>query len=96
MVKKTAEEFAEAFPHSEIMENCCTDLACSACGCRDNFRVQFTGLCTVQDGGTDDIGDHNWESDSFCKCNECEEEGTVSDFNITGLDELLEKRKGNQ
>jgi len=93
MKKLTAEEFVEMFPDAPIMSENCEDKACSACGNREEFRIRFSGLCTLTDEGTDDDGDHEWEPDSWCECKGCYEEGTVADFTILGLDELLDDRQ---
>jgi len=91
MKKITKEEFVLTFRNSPIMKNICNNIACSACGERNNFRVEFTGICTMTDMTTDDTGDHSWDATSFCKCNTCGEEGVVGDFTIPGLDDYIQE-----
>lgn len=83
-----ARKFADNFPDADINENCLEDIACAKCGTRDGFKIGFNGTCQVNDDGSDDVGDHEWDGVSSCVCT-CGEGGTVDDFTIKGLDDLL-------
>ena len=89
----TAEQFLEKYPDSELRENCLQDIACPECGQRDSFNITFTGTAEVYDDGSDDVGDHEWESESDCTCSECKHGGTVADFTFPGLDKLIDGKE---
>src|SRR3954469_16394959 len=60
--------------------NCLADIKCPQCGNEDNFRIEAVIVCHVTDEGSEPVGDHFWDKDSFCHCPECELDGKLSDF----------------
>lgn len=68
------------------------DKACPGCGNREGLHIQFTGTAFVDDLGSDDEGDHEWDDKSACRCGQCDHMGTVKDFTFKGLDDLLWRR----
>lgn len=64
----TAEEVGNQFGH-----------LCPACNKGDGLTVNFIGTCRLFPSGTDDEGDHEWDSNSQAQCN-CGWFGHVRDF----------------
>lgn len=96
----TAEQFLEKFPDAEENENCLQDIACERCGNRSKFRIAATMMCLVQDDGSDrdDESDCEWDSESYCVCenDECNADGLLCDFTIEGLDDLIYERSRHE
>jgi hypothetical protein len=88
--KLTALEFAQKYPDADINDYCLEDIGCPKCGSRDGFKIAFSGELLAFDSGTEDAGDHEWESDSSCICTQCGHGGKVRDFTFKGLDDILE------
>ena len=56
-------------------------LVCPSCETDDGFTITYTGTCRVMGHeGTEDIGDHDWDSSSMCVCPECGYRMAVSVF----------------
>ena len=52
---------------------------CPQCKKGDNLSISFVGTCTLMPEGTDDAGDHEWDSKSCASCS-CGWSGLVQDF----------------
>lgn len=50
---------------------------CPKCGQYERFEIAAETLLEVTDEGSEDIGGHEWGDQSFCRCPECEWQGTV-------------------
>ena len=94
----TAQEFIDKYPEqSEVFSNCLQDMACPECGNRDNgFRISVTTMVHLNDDGTDQCGDTEWDGKSYCECRECCHTGKAEDFTIEGLDDLLEEKQNER
>jgi hypothetical protein len=66
--------------------NCLQGMQCPKCKSLEPFAIEVTTTFRVFDEGTEDqIGDTNWDEDSYCECCECCEcvfTGTVKDFTV--------------
>ena len=58
------------------------DLACPNCGQADTLHITITCTGELTANGSEALGDHEWEDDSFCLCPECEHQGVVENFRI--------------
>lgn len=54
------------------------NMICPQCGDDEELYVTFTGEAKLFPNGTEDDGDHEWDSRSKCRCG-CGWEGTVKD-----------------
>jgi hypothetical protein len=63
--------------------NCLADIKCPACGNEESFRIQATTLALVTDDGTDELGDMEWDDDSYAECAQCLKAGKLRDFQPT-------------
>lgn len=52
---------------------------CPKCGQYERFEITVKTVLEVTDDGQEDIGDHEWDRDSFCRCPECGWQGTVGE-----------------
>lgn len=87
----TAEEFIAKFPDVTVVNNnCLEDRGCTNCGQRERLAVTMTAVFALLDSGTDDHEDTEWDVNSPCECKACGRTGTVADFEIEGLDALLQ------
>jgi hypothetical protein len=88
----TPNEFHEKFSDQiEINENCLEDMACPNCGSRGRFAIAVKTTAIFEDIGSEVEGDIEYEDDSKCSCRECEHDGTIEEFTIRDLDQLLTK-----
>ena len=55
-------------------------LACPKCDDDHRLHLVITTLAALSADGTEPIGDHEWDSTAYCRCNGCRFEGVVSDF----------------
>lgn len=53
---------------------------CSKCGQYKRFEIVVETLLEVTDDGQEDIGDHEWGHDNFCRCPECGWQGKVGEL----------------
>ena len=60
--------------------NCLENIKCPACGNEEWFRIAATTIVTVTDDGTEDLGDMEWDDDSYAECAQCHRHGTLKDF----------------
>jgi hypothetical protein len=69
--------------------NCLKGMRCPNPECKSYgpFKISATSFVTVHDDGTDEPGDFDWDSESYCKCIKCDEFGRVSDFNFDNQDD---------
>lgn len=86
----TAEQFLKKYPNPEYNDNCLRDIACPQCGYRDRFRVAATSFFTMTDNGEDDHSDIEYDKSSFATCELCGHGGSMAEFTVAGLDDLLE------
>lgn len=63
-------------------DNCLEGIICPQCGQEDRFRITAIITCVVTDEGSDPVGDHYWDDDSFTSCPECGFQGTLKQFQI--------------
>lgn len=61
-------------------ENVLLGMRCPKCGSCEPFTICAEVMCTVNDDGTDDYGDVQWNDTSYCRCHGCDFVGTVNDF----------------
>lgn len=87
-----AKEFLKKYPKSQAREGNLENKGCPQCGNRDCLRIAFSGVAHVSDDTSEDDGDHEWEDTSACHCH-CGNSGTVKDFTIPGLDDLIYERE---
>lgn len=88
-----AEEFLEEYPDAEPNYGELEDMGCPHCGNRKVFRVETRQMATLTNQGIDDYGESEWDRDSYCACNECDEGEDVRHFTIRGLDRLITQRR---
>jgi hypothetical protein len=63
--------------------NCLHGMQCPKCKSLEPFAIGVTTTFRVYDSGTDDqLGDTEWEDDSYCECCKCVFVGTVADFTL--------------
>lgn len=63
--------------------NCLSGMQCPKCKSLEPFAIEVLTTFRVFDEGTDDqIGDTNWDDDSYCECCACVFAGTVRDFTV--------------
>ncbi len=55
-------------------------MQCPKCGYDEVLKIQSTACVRYTDEGSDDIGDLEWDEDSYCECCECAHYGTVAEF----------------
>ncbi len=72
-------------------KNCLEDIACPKCGYRDRFIIQATSSFIMQDEGTSEFGDVEYDDNNYIACDSCGQDGKVSEFKIEGLDAALNK-----
>ena len=60
--------------------NCLEGIRCPQCGQEHRFHITAAITYVVTDDGSDPVGDHYWDGDSFTYCPECEHEGTLKEF----------------
>ena len=58
-------------------------LACPNCGQREALCIQMTCMTHVTANGSEPYGDHDWDGTSYCCCELCGHDGTVTDFTVT-------------
>lgn len=84
--KATIKEALLAFEGLPVEEdrndNCLAGMKCPECGSLEPFVIECKACVLMHDEGSDEVGNLDWENDSFCKCEECEFHGTVSDFSF--------------
>jgi hypothetical protein len=65
--------------------NCLEGIRCPQCGQEDRFMIASKIIAEVTDDGAEvaspmyGIG-FEWDDDSYCRCPECDFEGTLNDF----------------
>lgn len=57
-------------------------MRCPKCGRDDGLQIVITTFARLTPDGTEDVGDHEWEDDSVCRCGHCYWAGKVSDAKI--------------
>jgi hypothetical protein len=60
--------------------NCLEHIKCPACGNEDSFRIAATTIATVIDDGVEEVGDMEWDDDSYAECKQCLKSGDLKDF----------------
>ena len=60
--------------------NCLAGIQCPECNALEPFNISVTTCATFYDDGTDDVGDMEFDDDSFCRCMSCHKVGVVADF----------------
>ncbi len=55
-------------------------LKCPKCGSDEYLEVVFKGTARLTSQGTEDIGDHEWDQESYMACAHCGHDGNVRDF----------------
>lgn len=69
--------------------NCLEDTACPECGYRHRFIIQATSAFIMEDSGTSEFRDVEYDDKNYIACDSCGHDGTVAEFRIPGLDEAL-------
>lgn len=89
-----AQEFLAKYPDTELHEDDhLTDLACPQCGDRDSLTIQATSQFDIYPDGTDQNGDVEWDSSSYCHCRQCGYSSVLANFTIKGLDEAIQEKE---
>ncbi len=60
--------------------NCLEGMACPSCGSYGPFTIEALVFLEVSDNDTEQGDDSEWNDDSYCRCHECGEIGTVGTF----------------
>lgn len=64
-------------------ENCLAGMQCPHCGSEGPFAIAIDTVCIVSDEGIEDqIGDSDWDRNSYCECRECGNAQKVMDFEV--------------
>ena len=58
------------------------DLACPKCGYAETLTIDISCSAILSIDGTEPHGDHYWDNDSSCFCDECGHNGTVGEFRV--------------
>ena len=62
-------------------ENCLTGIICPKCGSLEPFDIEIRTVTRMFDDGSDSqVGDQEWDAESYIMCCECNHHGTVADF----------------
>jgi RNase P subunit RPR2 len=77
----------------KVNDNCLSGMMCPNCKSDGPFRIEVKTMATVYDEGVEETEDNQWEEDSYCECKECDQTGTVKDFNVP--DDIEETACGN-
>lgn len=86
----TASGLVAAFPNMVINSNVLEDIACPQCGQRNYFVIDGSTAFEVTDDGSDgNCGDHEWDDESYCRCQQCNHDGKLLNFTFNGLDDQL-------
>lgn len=56
------------------------EIHCPKCESDSDIRVQFTGTCRLTRHGSEDDGDHEYDTDAPTQCGACGHFGTLADF----------------
>ena len=63
--------------------NCLHGMRCPKCRSLEPFAIGIKTTFRVYDEGTEDqLGDNEWDDDSYCECCVCVFAGTVKDFTL--------------
>lgn len=65
-------------------------MLCPRCFADLDLRVTYTGTCKLTPEGSEDVGGHEWNEDSKCRCMRCDFASTVAAFQWGEAGELLE------
>jgi hypothetical protein len=61
--------------------NCLENIACPKCGSDGPFFIEVRKQVLMHDDGSEECdSDEHWDSESYCRCFECDHEGEVTDF----------------
>ncbi|MCZ2340456.1 MAG: hypothetical protein LC104_01510 [Bacteroidales bacterium] len=68
--------------------NCLEGIRCPQCGNEDRFMIAAKVIVEVTDDGADiaspQYGNgYEWDDASYCRCPECDREGTLKEFHVT-------------
>ena len=58
------------------------NLVCSGCGSDEHLAVELTTMAKLTLDGTDPFGDHEWDHNSYMRCANCGNDGTVCSFYV--------------
>lgn len=61
-------------------ENCLAGIYCPDCGQEGRFYIDARVTCLVTDDGVDESSDPEWDSDTSCRCGECDRSGPLSEY----------------
>ena len=75
-------------PKTNKNSNCLEGVECPRCASQGAFRIAATALFDVEDDGTGDYEDVEWNDRSYCECKNCHAFGMVYDFQIKNRDKL--------
>lgn len=64
-------------------------MACPRCFTALDLRVTYTGTCKLTPEGSEDVGNHDWDEHSLCRCMRCEFSAPVSAFQWGDAGDLL-------
>ena len=75
-------------PKENMNSNCLEGKMCPRCKSQGPFRIAATALFTVEDDGTEDYEDVEWNDRSYFECKNCHCFGMAWDFEIRNRDKL--------
>ena len=55
---------------------------CPKCFRDDSLQVVYTGSAHLTSNGSEDVGDHEWDSDTTCHCGACGHSGKLETFDV--------------
>ena len=61
------------------------DMACPECGNAQSVTIEISCSAILTIDGTEARGDHYWDRDSCCFCDECGHNGLVGDFRVADV-----------
>ena len=61
------------------------DLACPKCGYAETLTIDISCSAILSIDGTEPHGDHYWDNDSSCFCDECGHNGLVGEFRVADV-----------
>lgn len=69
-------------------ENCLKGMKCPKCHSEGPFGIAIDTVCIVSDDGIEEqIGDADWDRNSYCECRECGNAQKVMDFEVLTIEE---------
>jgi hypothetical protein len=55
------------------------EMKCPNCYSDESLHIHYQGTAGLTSEGSEDVGNHEWDDDSHCNCQDCGWSGTVAD-----------------